>query len=203
MAEIDDIAIAPWEDEPAKLSDEKEAKAYRVTHTDGSVTMRDERPEKPDGIASLSVRNDADYGRRVELRDGRRRLYWYRLWWHPDKSHWLVVSPELEAFQKLNARCASLADDLCVDENARIAAHIDRTAIEHELLRDRSSSARSERARLRASCRQAAGSDEKGALLARFHELTVDIGFAKTPRAKVEIARARRDVLRQLVVASR
>lgn len=199
LEELLAIPLVPWEDEPSKPSDERDAKAYRVGRADGTVAMQDERPAKPDGIATLHVRNDADHGRRIELRDGRRQLYWYRLWWHADKAKWLVVSPQLEAFQKDCALATALADAVCVDENARIATHIDRTRLEHELLRHRTSAASTERARLRASCRIAMGSAETGDLLARVHELAVDIAFTKAPSAKIAFARERREVLRKLV----
>jgi len=201
LAELCAIRLVPWIEEESTGCDEPDAKAYKVIRADGMTSMRDERPTAPDGIDALYVRNDAMSGQAIELRDGMRRMYWYRLYWHDDTRSWTVVHPDLEAFQKDCALADRLADAACKDENGRIGAAIAEQSIKYALQKDRNSPATKERAELRKACVLATGSDAAGELLAQFHELNVDITFTRRMTEKISFAMKRRDVLRSLLAA--
>jgi len=202
LAEIEAIHLAAWPEEPSVPCTEPEAKNYKVVRTDGSTSMRDERPSSTAGIESLYMRNDADQGAMIVWKDGARQLYWYRLYWHDDDKEWRVTHPDLEAFQLDSARAKRLAGDVCPDQGAMAAAAGDAQTIKYGMQGSTSYDAARERAKLVVDCRKAMGSDAGGDALAEFHECDARIDFAKSPAEKIRGAMERRAILRRLVAAT-
>jgi hypothetical protein len=201
LTELCSIRLTPWIEESSTPCEEPGAKRYKIVGADGATKMRDERPSSPDGIDAIYVQNDAMEGQAIEIRNGMRRTYWYRLYWHDATREWTIVHPDLEAFQKDCALAARIADEACKDETGRIGACIAEQSIAYALQKDRGSPAAKERAELRKCCAAATGTAAAGELLAQFHELGVEIGFARRPSEKIALAMKRRDVLRDLYAA--
>lgn len=202
VTEIEAIRLVPWPEDPSLHCSEPDAKHYKIVRVDGSTAMKDDRPASPSGIEALYVRNDASYGQMIEYMNGERRMYWYRLYWNEATKEWGVNHPNLEAFQMDSALSRVVADAVCSDENARIAAFCDVQGIKYGLQGSTSYDAAKEHAKLLEDCRKAMGSDAGGQALADYHDCVVRTECAPTPADKIRGAMERRAILRRLVAAT-
>jgi hypothetical protein len=202
LAEIEAIRLAPWPEEPAVPCTETGAKAYKIVKSDGTTSMKDDRPSSTSGVESIWLRDDADFGRTIEFKDGARQFFWYRLYWNDDAKEWRVLPAALEAFQADSSRAAALVTDLCKDQGATAAAAADAKAIRYGTQSNAAYDPAADRAKLLEDCRKAMGSDAGGDALVAWHDCESKMESAKTPAEKVTVAADRRAVLRRLVAAT-
>lgn len=198
LAEIESISLERWEYQPSVPCKPEENKAYKLIGKDGREFLKDTLPDSPIGIVELWVRQQNGGGGYVLYKNGSPEMLWHRLYWHADSHDWQQVSVGESAFKRDGYLCARIVDIVAKDFNYVIAANCTEQGIKDVLQRDRAAPAAKERKELRENCVKAMGTDAGGELLAKIHELNVEAAFAKSGR-KVEIARERREVVRQLV----
>jgi hypothetical protein len=197
LVEIDSIQLERWDYVPSVPAKPDENKGYKVVGSDGRESLKDALPASADGVVELWVRQQNGGGGYVFYKNGAAEMLWHRLYWHADSHDWQQVSVGESAFNRDTYLCARIVDLVAKDFNYVIAANCSEEGIKNVLQRDRAAPAAKERKELRENCAKAMGTDAGGELLAKIHELNVEAAFSKSGR-KVEIARERREALRQL-----
>ncbi len=195
LDEIAAIELRVWRAPQTEAIRGGASAGYKVLWTNGVMSYTDDRPTSPERISELWVRRQCRAGSEYVVIG---RYEWARLHWHHDQHKWLTSDPAYSAFSRERAKVRRL---LSLAAGSRNAASTNIAVVAGGLASSRLSAAdaAAKREELKRLTDAAAREWNGGDLLYQLHVATIAIEREKSTRRKVELARQRRALVRELV----
>jgi hypothetical protein len=195
LAKMELNKLEEWMHEDSVVVTEPDSKGYKAV-VSGEVQFLDKLPASPDGIDKLYVKQNPAGFAFVQTERGR-QFVWNRLYWHPDEKEWLPSHPNYSAFLRENSQAHWFMDKLANAYDSKAGVNL--PPLVGIMGTDKTGKDDAEKEEKFKAYVRAVGDSWGGTeLVEQAYRLAIQIDRSSGPSEKVELARKRREILKQI-----